>query len=583
MTTNRTPHRRALSIAATFAVLLALVVLPSGAASAQGSGFESIPAYDVDIAIESSGDIVVTEVIDYDFGAADRHGIFRNIPVRFHYDNRYDRIYPLDVISVQGSPGTPDQYEESTSGADKVLKIGDPKRTISGRHQYTIRYRVGGALNGFDEHDELYWNAIGDEWPVPIEKATVRVRAPGPIDDVTCFAGPTGANTPCNTAEKSGDVATFTAGPVDAYEGVTVVVGFPKGLVAAPTPVLDERWTFTRAFAVTPVTAGLSVAMLAGIVALVGALLWRTGRDRRYSGSHVDIAFGSETGTDQAVPLMERAITPVEFEPPDKLRPGQVGTLWDEVANPLDVTATIVDLAVRGYLRIDEIDKQGWFGKADWNLVKLKDGDKLKRYETILFDSLFSGRDQVKLSELKNTFASDLKKVQDALYDDTVEQGWFHARPDRTRTKWQVLAVLALIVAGGIAVLLAIFTHAGLLGVPLVVGALVLLWGAKRMPRRTAKGTGTLRRVQGFRRFIEESEKERARFAERQHLFSEYLPYAIVFGATEKWAKAFAGLDGQLPQTSWYTGSHGYFTAYAFSNTMDGFATTTSGTITSTP
>jgi uncharacterized protein (TIGR04222 family) len=280
---------------------------------------------------------------------------------------------------------------------------------------------------------------------------------------------------------------------------------------------------------------------------------------------------------------MERAITPVEFEPPDKLRPGQVGTLWDEVANPLDVTATIVDLAVRGYLRIDEIDKQGWFGKADWNLVKLKDGDKLKRYETILFDSLFSGRDQVKLSELKNTFASDLKKVQDALYDDTVEQGWFHARPDRTRTKWQVLAVLALIVAGGIAVLLAIFTHAGLLGVPLVVGALVLLWGAKRMPRRTAKGTGTLRRVQGFRRFIEESEKERARFAERQHLFSEYLPYAIVFGATEKWAKAFAGLDGQLPQTSWYTGSHGYFTAYAFSNTMDGFATTTSGTITSTP
>ncbi len=581
MTTTPKVTTRARWATAAFLVLVAVALVPSGAASAQG--FEAIPAYDVDIAIESNGDILVTEVIDYDFGSADRHGIFRNIPVRFHYDDQYDRIYPLDVISVQGSPGTPDEYEESTSGGDKVLKIGDPDRTISGRHRYTLRYRVSGALNAFDEHDELYWNAIGDEWPVPIEKATVRVSAPGPISDVTCFAGPAGSNLPCGTADKSGDVATFTAGPVDSYEAVTVVVGFPKGLVAAPTPVLDERWTFSRAFAVTPVTAGLSAAMLAAAVGLVGALLWKTGRDRRYSGSHVDVAFGSESGTEQTVPIMERPITPVEFEPPDKLGPGQVGTLWDEVANPLDVTATIIDLAVRGYLRIDEIAKQGWFGKPDWTLVKLKDGGKLKRYEAVLFNALFAGREQVKLSDLKNTFATELKEVQDALYDDAVEQGWFHARPDKTRTKWQVLGILAVIAAGAIAVLLAVFTHAGLLGIPLVIGALVLLWGAKRMPRRTAKGTGTLRRVQGFRRFIEESEKERARFAERQNLFSEYLPYAVVFGATDKWARAFAGIDGQLPQTNWYVGSYGYFTLGSFNDSMDGFATTTSGTITSTP
>ena len=173
--------------------------------------------------------------------------------------------------------------------------------------------------------------------------------------------------------------------------------------------------------------------------------------------------------------------------------------------------------------------------------------------------------------------------MQDALYEDAVEQGWFHARPDKTRTKWHVFghpgpdrddrrSPSSL----------AAFTHAGLIGVPLVIGAVILLWGAKRMPRRTAKGTGTLRRVQGFRRFIEESEKERARFAERQNLFSEYLPYAIVFGATDKWARAFAGLDGQLPQTTWYTGQ-GYFTATSFSHSMEGFSTTTSGTITSTP
>ena len=92
------------------------------------------------------------------------------------------------------------------------------------------------------------------------------------------------------------------------------------------------------------------------------------------------------------MPLLGRGETPVEYEPPDKLRPGQIGTLIDERANPLDVTATIVDLAVRGYLRIEEIPKEGWFGKPDWTLHKRKDEDGLEHeYERILFGSLFSG------------------------------------------------------------------------------------------------------------------------------------------------------------------------------------------------
>jgi uncharacterized membrane protein len=102
------------------------------------------------------------------------------------------------------------------------------------------------------------------------------------------------------------------------------------------------------------------------------------------------------------------------------------------------------------------------------------------------------------------------------------------------------------------------------------------------MPRRTAKGTGVLRRVQGFRRFIHESERDRARFAEQQHLFSEYLPYAIVFGATEKWAKAFAGLDDELVQPDWYGGSSSFSTV-GFAHSIDGFAVTSAGTIASTP
>src|SRR5205823_12949411 len=169
------------------------------------------------------------------------------------------------------------------------------------------------------------------------------------------------------------------------------------------------------------------------------------------------------------------------------------------------------------------------------------------------------------------------------LYTDVMKRGWFVRRPDRVRVFWTVMGVLAALAGIAILVLLAAFTHLGLLGIPLAVAGLLLLAGAHWMPRRTAKGYGVLQRTRGFKRFIDESEKERARFAERHNLFSEYLPYAIVFHATDKWARAFAGLDGELPDTGgWYVGP-GPFTLGAFTSSMDGFTTTTAGTIASTP
>ncbi len=571
------------------AAVLALVLLGVGGAGAGPAraqvGSERIAAYDVDIKVEPSGSMVVTETIDYDFGFLQRHGIFREIPVRFDYDDRYERIYPLKVLSVDGSPGTPDGYKQESIGRKTRLKIGDPDKTITGAHRYSIVYRVDAALNGFPEHDELYWNAVGNEWTVPIERATVRVSTPSDVVQVACFGGGQGSRLPCSEGNRAGGRASFSQGGLRAGEGLTIVVGFAKGAVPEPVPVLDERWSFSRAFSATPATLAMTVALLAAIVAGVVRLTWRTGRDRRFAGSPVDAAFataGQEEAVRPTFGPFGREETPVEFVPPDGLRPGQVGTLVDETANTLDVTATIIDLAVRGYLRIDEIPKEGFFGKPDWTMAKLKDGADLRPYERSLLDSIFKSGDEVQLSDLRNTFATKLATVTEALYDDAVQQGWFVGRPDKVRTKWRIIGVFALVLAVTIAVLVPAFTHAGLLGLPLVVGAIGLLVSAKRMPRRTAKGTGVLRRVQGFRRFILESEQDRARFAEQQHLFSEYLPYAIVFGATEKWARAFAGIDGELPQPNWYGGSTA-FTAVGFSHSIDGFAVTTAGTITSTP
>jgi hypothetical protein len=608
--------------------LVAALLLLSTPAAAQET--EQIDNYNVQIAVEPTGAIFVTEVIEYDFGANERHGIFREIPVRFHYDDRYDRIHDIDVLSVKGSLNTPDQFEEEREGNLLRIRIGDPDRTITGRHTYAIVYRVEGALNGFPDHNELYWNAIGDEWDVPIDNASVAVTTLE-ITEVACFTGPDFSTLPCTSSKVEDPMATFTQSGLAPFENLTVVVGFRTGLIPTPRPILKERWNFARAFSFTPVTGGVAGGLLLIVLIAVGRLLWIKGRDRRAVGSQVDIAFGTTQVGEQPVPLLEEGTYPVEFAVPDGIRPGQVGVLVDETANPVDVTATIVDLGVRGYLRIEEIPKKWLLGKPDWRLVQLKrpDGELLK-YERVLLEGLFQdseedevedleneevegeaaaeptaaelNRDEapyggpnpaagenpgdsdlasVNVSTLRRKFHVRFLRVQKALYTDVARRGWFTGRPDRVRQTWATRGLLVTLAGAGLTGLAAWQTHLGLIPLPLVVGGLTLWAGAKRMPRRTAKGTGLVRRVLGFRTYMDAAETHMSRWAEQENVFSRYLPYAIVFGLTERWARAFAHL-GQPPATPWYVGTRP-FSTNGFVSSVDNFALSSAGTLASRP
>lgn len=553
------------------------------------SGVEQIRTYDVNLAVQPDGTLEVREAIGYDFGVVPHHGIFRDIPVRFDYPKRdaTDRVYPLTVESVTASAGTPAQYTTDTFSTGGVgyerIKIGDPNTTISGVHTYKIAYRVQAALNAFSDHDELYWNAVGGQWTVPIQAVTVAVETPAAISRINCFQGPTGSTQSCATAQFTGNAANFGESQLPPQSGLTVTVGFPKVVAPPPKPVLEQRFTIGRAFAVTPVTGGLAAALTIVFVGGLLLYLWRVGRDRRYRGSAVDQSFGNGDGPDERAPLFEHTETPVEFEPPGGIRPGEVGTLVGLRAHPLDVTATIIDLAVRKYLKIEEVDPASHWLKKDWKLTKLKaPDDQLKPYEKHLMNGLLKG-DSVLLSELRNHFATCMNKVEKELVDDGMKQGWFTRRPDSVRSKFATVGVVLFIVGVGLTVALTVWTHAALLGIPVIIlGALVAV-GSRFAPAHAAKGSALLRRVNGFRRFINESEKERARFAEKKNLFSEYLPYAIVFGATDKWAKAFAGLDGEVADTTYWYQSNLPFNYAVFASSIHGFTVTTSGTLTSTP
>jgi uncharacterized membrane protein YgcG len=554
-------------------------------AAGQGFTFESTPRFDVKIVIESGGSLVVTETIEQDFGDTERHGIFRSVPNRFRYDDRYDRVYPIQLVSVTASEGTPDDVETSEENGSFVIRIGDPDQTITGAHTYTIVYRVEGAMNGFEDHVELYWNAIGTDWEQSIGQMRVRVEAPAAVTRLACYQGPFGSTLGCTRAAIKDGAALFRQDDLGAHTAMSVVVALPPGTVSSTAPILEERWSLDRAFERSPAAVGGSVALLGLLVGGFALLAWRRGRDVRFAGSQVDQVMGGPAGAPtQAVPLFEKGEGPVEFAPPGDLRPGEVGTLVDEEANTLDVAATIVDLAVRKYLVIEEIPKKWILGKSDWKLTRLdRDTEELLSYERSLLTGLFEDGDEVELSDLRKKFAARLQKVKEQLYQDLVSKKWFVGRPDKVRQTWTAIGAVALAAGIAITVVLALFTHLGLLGVPLVIGGLLLLLGAKRMPRRTAAGTAMTRRVNGFRRVIETAEEHTAAWAEQEHVFTRFLPYAVVFGVTEKWAKAFATL-GEQPSDDmgWYVSTRPFVFA-EFADSMDSFAVTTSGVIASTP
>jgi Predicted membrane protein (DUF2207) len=219
------------TVAAVVVAGLGLAVL---AAPARAQPAERILDYTVDVEIEAAGSLLVTEQIAYDFGTQERHGIFREVPVRFRYDDRQDRIYPLEVLGVWTSVQTPGQYTLEEVDNALRIRIGHPDQLISGQHDYRILYRVEGTLNGFVDHDELYWNAIGADWEVPIEQASVRVRAPAAIGQVACYVGPVGATRACPASEPDGQSVTFGPSGLTPNQGPDRGRGVPDRGGAGP-------------------------------------------------------------------------------------------------------------------------------------------------------------------------------------------------------------------------------------------------------------------------------------------------------------------------------------------------------------
>ncbi len=576
------------------AIALVVFILLAPAALALGSerpalvqGTERIVSWDIAATIGADAVVRFDETLVYDFGrVGEFHGIYREVIDQERFDERDDRVYDIEVLTATAN-GAPVPVSIDDAGNRKRIRLGDADVLVSGVVTYTLSYEVAGALNAFAEHDELFWNVVDQTTAtVAAENVSVSIAGPAPVLQALCFAGPVDSTLSCDSVvvDESG-VARFTHASVPVGQILTIVVAEPAAAIDVPPPRLRERWSLRRAFSVNERTVSASAALLGVGSAAVGTLAWRRGRDRQAVGGPIEAVFPSVGGRTERVPLFGELIAPVEYMPPDGLRPGLVGTIVDHEVNASDIAATVVDLAVRGYLRIDEMEKR-FFRRQDYRLVQLKEPDaELLEYERRLLDRLFATSSEVELSDLRGRFASSYSSVRNAMYAEAMRLRWFDRRPDRLSDRWEALGIMIVIAGVSLGGLLAWRTHWAILAVPVIlVGLLVWAIVPRVIPARTARGTAAMRRCLGFRDFIVNSEANRAQFAERRHLFTEYLPYAVVFEATEKWAETFAdlGVDVQEAAAGFYTGTR-HFDAGNFSDAMGGFADSVSSSLSVTP
>ncbi|CAN5208991.1 DUF2207 domain-containing protein [soil metagenome] len=579
----------------------AMTVLAAAAAAAQDTGWV-IEQFDVAVAVADDGELTVTEDITVDFGGLERRGIFRTFPVRYEvsgYERQFSmpdglepsqvhRVLEIDDLEVSSTaPDDVDVTRPGLTGTTLTVRIGDEDTFVTGRQTYRISYVVRGAVNRLEDVDELQWNITGDEWSVPILRASATVEGPQ-IVRAACARGGFGASNPCSGQEPSAGAVTFTTEVLRPGEGMTVAVGFQRDAIDVPPPDLRPRWELGRAMSGHPLT--LPLAALTTLLGLggVGVLLFRQGRDRvAQGGQTVD---GRVDGQARR-PLLSRRQTPVEYRPVDDLRPAQMGVLIDEKVDPVDISATLVDLAVRGHLQIAETLQRRFLSTStDWTFTQTEAGSApLLAYERKLLDGLFRSGPQVAVSELKGSFATTYSTVQQELYADAVRNGLFGDRPNQVRSRWLGIGVVALLLTVVLFVLAVRSTTFAAATLPLVVAAVALTAGHRWMPHRTPKGSRLLRRTLGFREFIRTAETGRMEFAEQENLFVSYLPYAVVFGAVDKWARAF-GSVGAGPAAAGVAGGYWYVSSTgrppALGNLTDGlaaFSNSVGGSLAATP
>jgi len=585
-------------------IFLFLVFSVKNVLAQENRGDFVIDNFQVDILVNQNSIIEVSEMIEVNFSEK-RHGIFRDIPVEYKNDKGFDFNLKLRNISVRDQQGNPYQFQVSDQGSNKRIKIGNPNLEIVGKQIYDIKYEIKKGIRYFEDHDELYWNPIGTGWPTLIEQASSQVRFEEGVNYVEnssyCYTGFFGSEeSDCSIEENQNKVLFTTNNQLSPNEGMTIVLSFPKGEIYQPS-----YWENTGLFIVD--NWGFLIPI---VVFVVMFIVWFfKGKDKPFKKTLI-----------------------AQYEVPDNLSPGELGYLMKEKYNGRFLAGDIINLAIKGYLKIEEIEKKNtskafflkisfikkiktiWlviflliaffldlglfvvflvlfvlmktfglqkFESKEFQFKKLKNWDKAKDlsiYEKKILEGIFESRNigsKVKLNDRKD-FYKTKKEIDQKIKKQIEKKSYF------SKNNWN--NKLRYIVTGFIFMFVVIFFGALIEGLDVVLGGVfsffIMLIFSFIMSKKTSKGAEAYWKVQGFKHYIDIAENDRAKFYAKENMFESILPYAIVFGNVDKWAKAFDGIIKESPD--WYSGT-GTFSAIAFSQSLSSGLVTSSNLASASP
>jgi len=522
-----------------------------------------IENFDAHIDVASNGTIDVIETIRAHFIGGPWHGLYRSIPVEYVTAQGLNYTLFLDVKRVTDGSGRRLKFDSSRVRHYRKLKIYIPNADNSVQ-TISIEYTVSDAIKFFEDHDELYWNVTGDEWDVPIQSAHAKIILPAGASNIraTAFTGVYGSRTKDAEIDIAGNaVEVQTTAALPYHAGLTMAVAIDKGVIREPTAA-DLVGRFLR--------SNWPLLLPVVVFFLMFRLWWTRGRDPRL-----------------------RPIA-AQYEPPNQLTPGEAGTLVDNAANMRDITASIVDLAVRGYMVIEEVQKDRMLGlihEKDYNFILQKDRSQwgaLKTHEQALLDGFFTAGtvgETISMDSLQNRFYKTLPVMRSGIFDSLVSQGFYKRRPDSVRSTYIGAGVVVgvLMIWGGGAMGRAL----GIAPLPFIIGgvisALVICAFGWFMPAHTEQGTRALEGVLGFEDFLNHVEADRFnRTIKTPQMFEKFLPFAMAFGVEKNWSEAFDGIMTQPP--GWYRGGTGpIFYPVNFTNNLNSMSSRASSVMASAP
>lgn len=488
----------------------------------------------------NGGRMRVTESIDLLYSDYN-HGILRALPKTYK-----DNPLKLNIISVKRD-GKSEPYTTYEESGNEVIKIGSKNRTITGFHSYEIIYELSNILSFYDDYDEWYWDINGDQWQQPFDSVRGEVIFPSGwsregMPEARCFTGKYRVDsgdcilTPTDTGYKF-----LTTRSLNPNETLTIAAAIPKGIFS-PRSLADK--IVDNLSNILGISAGIAGA------AVIAGLWWRHGKD--YKGRGVIIP---------------------EYEPPENLTPAEVGLLADYNVDGRDLSSTIIDLAIRKYIRIhdEEYKVLGLFKRHRFSLELLNtDLKPLKFHENVLITDLFNNLkagEKIAMEDIDKTkMQKTVKTIKEKLNSNlTKKYGLIEEKSEKYR------AILILLPFMVLPLLIIFNLDWGWFVGFAIIGLSSYIFGYL-MKRRSHAGVKTYEKIQGLKLYMDTVEKRRLKMlqsvdrpyaepSKTPELFEKLLPFAVALGLEKSWAKQFEGI---YKQPDWYTGNYhsfnmGYF------------------------